>query len=107
MSQINSNEKFEIFISYQWNMKKTVKQFCDKLNESIENLNIWRDDDQLRSDSSSLSVQLTKGIRNSKLIVCFITKEYRYKKLKKLGEGAEGVDFKVEDLKATNDQEKL
>ena len=76
MSQINSNEKFDIFISYQWNMKNTVKQFCDKLNESMENLDIWRDDDQLRSDNSSLSVQLTKGIRNSKLIVCFITKEY-------------------------------
>ena len=40
--------------------EKKMKQFCDKLNELIENLNIWRDDD-LRSDSSSLSVQLTKA----------------------------------------------
>jgi hypothetical protein len=76
MSTSSINQKFDIFISYQWNMKDKVKIFCDKLGKSIENLNIWRDDGQLRSDNSTLPNQLAKAIRYSKIIVCFITKEY-------------------------------
>ena len=81
MSTFTGNQKFDIFISYQWNMKDKVKQFCDKLNQSIVNLNIWRDDGQLRSDNSTLPGQLAKGIRNSKLIVCFITKSMHFQEI--------------------------
>ena len=80
MSNLKEIEKFDIFISYQWNIKKKVEEFCDKLNKTISCLKIWRDDDNHRIDDSSVSDQLAKAIRNSKIIVCFITKYYALSK---------------------------
>lgn len=73
MSQIE-NEEFDIFISYNWDIKEQVVQLHNKLMES--NIKVWRDDTSMRNNDSPLTEQLAKGIKNSKLFICCITKKY-------------------------------
>ena len=68
------NKKFDIFLSYQWNKKHLVKQLYNKLKEEY-NLALWLDEQETDA-SGNLFEQLAKGLNNSKIVLCFITKEY-------------------------------
>jgi hypothetical protein len=63
----------DIFLSYNCNIKEQVKLLHDKL-ESL-NFKVWRDK-QLHAGNSALTSQLAKGIKNSKVVICCITKDY-------------------------------
>ena len=68
------NKKFDIFLSYQWNKKHLVKQLYNKLKEEY-NLALWLDEQETDA-SGNLFEQLAKGLNNSKIVLCFITREY-------------------------------
>ena len=64
----------DIFLSYNWNIKEQVKLLHEQLED--ENFKVWRDDKQLHAGNSSLTAELAKSIKNSKVIICCITKDY-------------------------------
>ena len=67
-----SNESYDVFISYNWNIKDQVEKFHQKL-ESSTPLRGWRDID-LRP--TGLYGQLANQIMNSKMFLCLINKKY-------------------------------
>ena len=56
---------YDIFISYNWNVKKQVKL----LHEILENLNykVWRDEIGLNAVNNSLTAELANAIKTSKI----------------------------------------
>ncbi len=66
----------DIFISYNWAIKKQVKQLYDILTETNK-YKVWMDDKDLTSRfNKPLTSQLAKNILKSKLFLCCITEEY-------------------------------
>ncbi len=65
---------FDVFISYNSDIKKQVKQ----LDEVLKSLNykVWLDERELSADSSPLTAELAMAIRDSKVILSCITKDY-------------------------------
>ena len=65
--------EYDVFISYNWGIKDGVA----KLHERLEGagLTVWRDKN-LVSGTTSLFEQLGKKIRQSKVFLCFLTKDY-------------------------------
>ena len=65
---------YDIFISYNWNVKKQVKL----LHEILENLNykVWRDEKELNAGNNSLTAELANAIKTSKIFLSCITKDY-------------------------------
>jgi hypothetical protein len=65
---------FDVFISYNSDIKKQVKQ----LDEVLKSLNykVWLDERELSADSSPLAAELAMAIRDSKVILSCITKDY-------------------------------
>jgi hypothetical protein len=65
---------YDIFISYNWNVKKQVKL----LHEILENLNykVWRDEKELNAGNNSLTAELANAIETSKIFLSCVTKDY-------------------------------
>jgi hypothetical protein len=65
---------FDVFISYNWGIKAQVRQ----LYEILKSLNykVWLDERELNADSSPLTTELALAIRDSKVILSCITKDY-------------------------------
>jgi hypothetical protein len=64
----------DIFLSYNWNIKEQVKKLHEELEK--ENFEVWRDDNQLRAGNNRLTAELARGIKEAKVFVCCITKDY-------------------------------
>jgi hypothetical protein len=65
---------FDVFISYNWGTKKQVQQLYDIL-QSL-NYKVWLDERELIAGSSPLTAELATAIKNSKVILSCITKDY-------------------------------
>jgi len=65
---------FDVFISYNSGIKDQVK----KLYEELKSLNykVWLDERELSAGSNALTSVLATAIRDSKVILCCITKDY-------------------------------
>jgi hypothetical protein len=65
---------YDVFISYNSGIKKQVKQ----LDEVLKSLNykVWLDERELSAGSSPLTAELALAIRDSKVILSCITKDY-------------------------------
>ncbi len=65
---------FDVFISYNSDIKKQVKQ----LDEVLKSLNykVWLDERELNAGSSPLTAELAMAIRDSKVIISCITTDY-------------------------------
>ena len=65
---------FDVFISYNWGIKDQVK----KLYAILTSLNykVWLDERELNAGSSPLTTELALAIRDSKVILSCITKDY-------------------------------
>jgi tetratricopeptide (TPR) repeat protein len=70
---LTPNSSFDIFISYNWEIKDQVKLLYHKLTNNL-GFKVWLDDKQL--DSSILYEQLVNGIKKSALFLCCVTKKY-------------------------------
>lgn len=64
---------FDVFLSYNWDSKDLIKSLYAKLTKELK-YKVWIDDHQL--DSRMLYEQLCEGIKNSKCVVCCVTKKY-------------------------------
>jgi hypothetical protein len=65
---------FDVFISYNWGIKKQVQQLYDIL-QSL-NYKVWLDERELIAGSSPLTTELALAIRDSKVIISCITTDY-------------------------------
>jgi hypothetical protein len=69
----NDTDEYDAFISYNWGIKEGVAKLHDKLEEV--GLRVWRDKNLIQG-SSSLFEQLGKKIKQSRIFLCFLTKDY-------------------------------
>ena len=67
------SENFDLFISYQWDIKNEVSQIFDILSNN--GFKVWMDDVNLRHDEN-LIPQLQANIKNCDIFLCCITKKY-------------------------------
>ena len=65
--------EFDIFISYNWEIKEQVKFLYKKLTEDYL-FNCWIDEKSLTHES--LYNQIASGIKNSSIFLCCVTKKY-------------------------------
>ena len=65
---------FDVFISYNWGIKKQVKQLYDVLKSL--NYKVWMDEAELSAGSNALTSELATAIKNSKVILSCITTDY-------------------------------
>lgn len=72
MSQEHT-EYFDIFISYNWEVKDKVKLLYNKLTNEYK-FKVWIDDNEL--DNNMLYDQLVEGIKKSTLFLCCVTRKY-------------------------------
>jgi hypothetical protein len=65
---------YDVFISYNWEIKEQVK----KLYQVLKSLNykVWMDQTDLNAGSSPLTAELAAAIRDSKVILSCLTKDY-------------------------------
>jgi hypothetical protein len=65
---------FDVFISYNWAIKAQVQ----KLYAILQSLNykVWMDERELNAGNSPLTAELATAIKNSKVILSCITKDY-------------------------------
>ena len=66
MASNNENE-FDVFCSYQWDRKSEIENLHANLAE--EDLTIWRDTNELRSNNVGLFKQLGENIIKSKVFL--------------------------------------
>ena len=64
---------FDVFISYNWDVKPAVKQLYQELT-SKHKLKVWLDEFEL--GQSRLADELSSAIYNSSVFLCCITKKY-------------------------------
>jgi len=69
-----TSNKFDIFISYQWDIKDLVLQLYNVIHKKVTK-KIWLDKFQIKS-GTVLFDELKQGIDNSSTIICCITKAY-------------------------------
>jgi hypothetical protein len=70
----DSSKKRKIFISYNHkSSKEIVEKFAEKLKQ--EGYDVWYDKHELHP-SDELSKKMEKGIRDSSIVLCFISNEY-------------------------------
>ena len=64
----------DVFISFNWGIKTQVRQ----LYEVLKSLNhkVWMDERELNAGSNPLTAELALAIRDSKVILSCITKDY-------------------------------
>ena len=79
---VSNDEEFDLFISYQWDIKPDIRNLQEKLlsADPANRLKIWRDDDRLEINSLGLTDQLAKGIKKSKIFLCCLTHKYNKSK---------------------------
>jgi len=65
---------YDVFISYNLEIKKQVQQLYNIL-QSL-NYKVWIDEKELNSGNSPLTTELAMAIKNSKVILSCITKDY-------------------------------
>jgi hypothetical protein len=65
---------FDVFISYNWGIKKQVKQLYDILKSL--SYKVWMDEAELNAGNSPLTAELATAIKNSKVILSCITTDY-------------------------------
>ena len=65
---------FDVFISYNWGIKKQVQQLYQVLTSL--NYKVWLDERELNAGSSPLTAELATAIKNSKVILSCITTDY-------------------------------
>ena len=68
-----STFNYDVFISYNWGIKKEVEEFHKKL-EAV-GIKAWRDIN-LQANNQNITSQLAKQIKNSRIFLCFLTKAY-------------------------------
>ena len=66
------NEKYDVFISYNWKIKEKVEKLESNLKS--EGYKIWRDGNEL--NSHHLSAQLARALNCSNNFICCITQAY-------------------------------
>ena len=73
-SAISSINMFDVFISYNWAIKAQVQ----KLYAILTSLNykVCMDERELNAGNNGLTAELAMAIKNSKVILSCITKEY-------------------------------
>jgi len=71
----DANEKYDLFISYEWGSKTEVAQFHSKLEEKDKSLRVWRDP-LLECNDKSLYQQLGENIRRSVVFLFMLTRAY-------------------------------
>ena len=65
---------FDVFISYNSGIQKQVQKF-ERILKSL-NYKVWLDQRELNAGSSPLTAELALAIRDSKVILSCITKDY-------------------------------
>jgi hypothetical protein len=65
---------FDVFISYNWGIKKQVQQLYEVLKSL--NYKVWLDERELNAGTSPLTAELAIAIKDSKVILSCITKDY-------------------------------
>jgi hypothetical protein len=65
---------YDVFISYNWGIKTQVRQLYEVL-KSLE-YKVWLDERELNAGSSPLTAELAMAIKNSKVILSCITRDY-------------------------------
>ena len=65
---------FDVFISYNWGIKKQVQQLYQVLTSL--NYKVWLDEIELNAGTSPLTAELAIAIKDSKVILSCITKDY-------------------------------
>ena len=65
---------YDVFISYNWGIKTQVRQLYEVL-KSLE-YKVWLDERELNAGSSPLTAELATAIKNSKVILSCITRDY-------------------------------
>jgi hypothetical protein len=65
---------YDVFISYNWSIKTQVRQLCQVLTSL--NYKVWMDEKELNAGNSPLTTELAMAIKNSKVILSCITKDY-------------------------------
>ena len=65
----------DVFISYNWGIKKQVQQLYNILEKEF-NFKVWLDDKDLHAGNSALTAELAKGIKNSKVFLSCVTEDY-------------------------------
>ena len=65
---------FDVFISYNWGIKAQVQKLYDILTSL--NYKVWMDERELNAGSNPLTAELAMAIKNSKVILSCITKDY-------------------------------
>ena len=73
-SAISSIKMFDVFISYNWGIKRQVQQLYDILTSL--NYKVWLDERELNAGSNPLTAELALAIKNSKVILSCITTDY-------------------------------
>ena len=63
-----------IFISYNCGTKTEVRKLCEILES--EDYEVWLDEKDLNAGNQSLTAELALAIKNSKVFLCCITKDY-------------------------------
>ncbi len=69
---MSNDNQYDIFLSYNRDHKRYVENLYEKLCNL--NLNVWIDYKEL--DHTPLMVQIAKGINNSRVFICCVTKKY-------------------------------
>ena len=70
----NNEKDFDVFCSYQWDRKSEIENL--HANLVGEDLTIWRDTNELRSNNVGLFKQLGENINKSKVFLCCLTIKY-------------------------------
>ena len=77
--KMNSSE-FDLFFSFQFNLKDDVKKFIQKLKSNRDfdkNVKIYLDDGEIdKTNNSALTEKTTKMIKSAKVFISFLTIEY-------------------------------
>lgn len=67
------NDTKEIFLSYNWGIKESVKKL--ETNLKTEGFTVWLDTHELRAQHH-LHSQIERSIENSRVFICCITQKY-------------------------------
>ena len=73
-SFFNQDSKYDLFFSYNWQIKEKVRLLYTKLKEEY-NYQVWMDDHST-DGSGNLMKQIITGLNQSTCAICFITKKY-------------------------------
>jgi hypothetical protein len=71
---MSNKKKFDIFLSYQWDIKNDVRQLYTKLTEEL-NYKVWMDEHELKG-GTNLYDQITKGLNDTVCLIALVTKKY-------------------------------